>query len=369
MIHLSQPAFLGNERLYVADALDRSQLSAGEYVARFEAAFAEKCGVPHAVACASGTAALHLLMLGLGVKPGDEVIVPDLTYVATANAVAYCGGRPVFADVGARTWTLDGLVAERALSGRTVGVVAVHLYGMPAMLEELRQFANRRRLWLVEDAAEAVGAWRKGGPVGSLATGAAFSFYGNKIITCGEGGMVTTNDDGLAAHVRLLRGQGVDPDRRYVHTAVGYNYRMTELQAAVGLAQLECLGEHLRRRERVAGWYAERMPADVWGTWRRQPDGDAEPVHWLAVMRLPDGCKATPELVAARLAEAGVETRPVFPPLHAQPIYAGEWADAPFPVADDCHARGLCLPLHAAMTEADVAHVCDAVKAALEDQP
>jgi perosamine synthetase len=354
MIHLSEPQFLGHEVAYVNDALSKRQLSGGEYVARFEAAWAARCAVPHALACSSGTAALHLLMAALGVRAGDEVIVPATTYIATANAVTYCGGVPVWADVDPCTWTLQPSAAAAAVTQRTVGIIAVHLYGVPADMSTLRFVAQQHDLWLVEDAAEAHGARYGGQSVGSLGDAAAFSFHGSKMITCGEGGMVTTADGGLAERVRSLRGQGADPKRRYWHTEVGYNYRLGELAAAVGLAQVEHLDQHLAARRRVDGWYRSLLGRRV--VFQAAPGGSM-PAHWLTAILLPTDVAA--QAAADRWARAGYETRPVFPPLSEQPPYHQE---GPTPmVAADLARRGLCLPTHAGVTRHDVAVIAQIV--------
>ena len=253
LIPVAAPVFAGREREYVADCMESGWISsAGKYVELFEAEFAKFCGVRHAVSCCNGTAALHLALAALGVGPGDEVIVPTLTFVATANAVTYCGARPVFADSEAETWNLDPAHVASKITPRTKGIVAVHLYGNPAEMDALRALAHRHGLFLLEDAAEAHGALYRDAHAGSLGDIAAFSFYGNKIIATGEGGMVTTDDDALAARVRLLRGQGMDAERRYWFPVVGYNYRMMNLPAAIGLAQLERAEWHTGRRREIA---------------------------------------------------------------------------------------------------------------------
>ena len=350
MIALAEPWLCGNEAAYVNDALRRNQLSAGSYVARFEAAFAPVAGCTEAIATSSGTTALHLLLAALNVGPGDEVLVPDLTFVATANAVRYCGARPVPVDVDPDTWALDPLLVRRYVTPRTVGLIAVHLYGVPADMPLLLQEAQAHGLWLVEDAAEAPGATLDGKPVGSFGVGAAFSFYGNKLITTGEGGMVTTNDARLAARCRLLRGQGMDPARRYWHTDLGYNYRMTELQGALGLGQVEHFNAHLAARRRVAGWYQQFGHMQDWQAARGWP------AWWLNVALLPDR-----EERSAQLARRGIETRPAFVPLHRLPIYADD--PGRYPVADMVGRQGLCLPSHARLTADDVWSVCQAVVA------
>ena len=215
MIQLAAPAFFGNEEAYVRDALQHRQLSAGPYVARFETAFAALAGCEIGVATSSGTTALHLMLAALDIGPGDEVILPALTFVATANAVRYCGATPVLADVDPLTWCIDPDDVENRITSHTKAVLAVHLYGHPAPMTPLRAICDGWALRLLEDAAEAPGAYCDGQPVGRLGDMAAFSFYGNKIVTTGEGGMVTTNDAKLAERLRLLRGQGQDPERRH----------------------------------------------------------------------------------------------------------------------------------------------------------
>ena len=212
-IPVANPCFIGNEKKYVADCMESGWISsAGKYVGLFEAAFAEFCQVKHAVACCNGTVALHLALLALGVECGDEVIVPTLTFVATPNAVTYCGAKPVFVDSETETWNLDPARIEAAINERTKGIIAVHLYGHPAQMRQLKEIARRHKLFLLEDAAEAHGAVCDGKIVGSIGDAASFSFYANKIITTGEGGMFVTNDDELAEKARLLRGQGNGPE-------------------------------------------------------------------------------------------------------------------------------------------------------------
>src|SRR5690606_28781119 len=225
--------------------------SVGRHVAAFEAAFARTVGVPHAVAVSSGTAALHLALAALRIGPGDEVVVPALTFVAPANAVRYTGARLVLAEVDPDSWTLTAASVERVLTRRTRAIVAVHLYGVPADLDGLRALARRRGLALVEDAAEALGARWRGRPVGGLGTLGCFSLFGNKVVTTGEGGVVVTSSAPLARRLRLLRNQAMSPRRRYWHGEIGFNYRMTALQAAVGLGQLARFETLVARRRRI----------------------------------------------------------------------------------------------------------------------
>ncbi|HEY2011897.1 MAG TPA: DegT/DnrJ/EryC1/StrS family aminotransferase, partial [Bryobacteraceae bacterium] len=225
-IPVSHPVLSGNEKRYVLECLETGWISSiGRFIRLFEDSFATYCEAGHAVACNNGTTALHLALAGLGTGPGDEVIVPTLTYIATANAVRYCGAQPVFVDSEPVTMAIDPARIEERITPRTKGIMVVHLYGHPADMDPILEIARRHGLYVVEDAAEAHGSLYRGRKVGSLGNAATFSFYGNKIITTGEGGMVTTNDSDLNQRIRILRGQGMDPERRYWFPVVGYNDR------------------------------------------------------------------------------------------------------------------------------------------------
>jgi len=245
-IPVANPVLNGNEKKYVLDCLESTWISSsGKYVKRFEEGFANYCCVKHALSCCNGTVALHLALLALGVGPEDEVIVPTLTFVATTNAVSYCGARPVFIDVDQETWNIDPALIEEKITTRTKGIIAVHLYGHPVDMDPIISIAFNHNLFVIEDAAEAHGAKYKGRMIGSISDIATFSFYGNKIITTGEGGMVVTSDDTLANKINQLKESGMDPDKRYWFPTIGYNYRMTNVAAAIGLAQLEKIDEHI----------------------------------------------------------------------------------------------------------------------------
>lgn len=354
---MAAPVLGGNEKAYVADCLDSTWISSsGEYVNRFEAAFADFCGVKHAIACCNGTAALHLALLAVGIGPGDEVIVPTLTFVATANAVAYCGARPVFVDSDAETWNLNPSSIEKKITRRTKAIIAVHLYGHPAEMDPIIKIARRHDLFVVEDAAEAHGAEYKGKRVGSIGDISAFSFYGNKIITTGEGGMVVTNDAALAKKAAQFKGQGIDPKRRYWFPVIGYNYRMTNIAAAIGLAQLERIDWHLQRRLEIAAWYQEHLqnvpevicqPEKPW----------AKHVYWMFSIVLGDGFPLSRDRLMDHLSERGVETRPIFHPMHTLPPYRGLPGGRNYPVADRIAKRGLSLPTWGGLGHEDVKHV------------
>lgn len=349
---------VGNEKAYVMDCLESSRISScGEYVGRFETAFAKFCGVTHAVSCCNGTVGLHLALLALGIGPGDEVIVPTLTFVATANAVTYCGARPVFVDSEPLTWNLDPTLIESRITPRTKAIIAVHLYGQPADMDAINAIADRYALFVIEDAAEAHGAEYKGRAIGSLGNIATFSFYGNKILSTGEGGMVVTNDSALAGRVSQLRGQGMDPHRRYWFPIIGYNYRMMNLPAAIGLAQLERADWHLERRQEVAAWYREYLGNTPGLTWQVQSEGSKH-VHWMVTIVLNERCACDRNELMSALEARGVETRPIFYPMHTLPPYQ-EKSQVSYPVAESIASRGLSLPTWAGLKRNDVQFISE----------
>jgi len=360
-IPVASPLFSGNEKKYVDDCMESGWISsAGKYIELFETGFARFCGVKHAVACCNGTVALHLALVALGVEPDDEVIVPTLTFVATPNAVTYCGAKPVFVDSESETWNLDPKQVESKITPRTKGIIAVHLYGHPAKMSELKEIANRHNLFLLEDAAEAHGAMSDGNIVGSLGDAASFSFYANKIITTGEGGMFVTDDDDLADRARLFRGQGMDPNRRYWHPVVGYNYRMMNLPAAIGLAQLEQIDRMLELRSRISKLYSERLKNVIGLSWQTEQNW-ARHVYWMFSIVLEPDVWQNRDVVIEMLGEKGIETRPVFYPAHSLPPYINSVAGEAFPVAENLSANGISLPTWAGLTEENIDYVCRAL--------
>jgi perosamine synthetase len=361
LIPVAAPMLVGNEKAYVMDCLESTWISSsGKYVEQFEAEFADFCRVKHAISCCNGTVALHLALMALGVGLGDEVIVPTLTFVATANAVTYCGARAVFVDSEPETWNIDPGLIEAKITPRTKGIVVVHLYGHPVDMDPILSIARRHKLFVVEDAAEAHGAEYKERRVGSIGDIATFSFYGNKIITTGEGGMVVTNDDHLASRVRQLKGQGMDPNRRYWFPVVGYNYRMTNVAAAIGLAQLEKVEWHIERRREVARWYYEGLKDNpslilpVEKEW-------AKNVYWMFSVLLDEKIKTSRDEVMVRLLEQGIETRPIFHPMHVLPPYCSSSQDSSLPVAESIAQRGMNLPTWAGLGKKDVHFVCQSL--------
>lgn len=357
-IPVAAPALVGNEKKYVMDCLDSTWISSsGKYIEQFENGFAEFCGVKHALSCSNGTVALHLALLALGIGPGDEVIVPTLTFVATANAVVYCGATPVFVDSEPQTWNMDVNLVRERITDRTRAIIAVDLYGHPMDMDPLVELAREHNLFVVEDAAEAHGAEYKGRRTGSLADIATFSFYGNKIITTGEGGMVTTDDDQLAQRVRQLKGQGQDPTRRYWFPVVGYNYRMTNVAAAIGLAQLEKVHWHMERRRENAAIYRKYLAGNPKFTLSPEMPW-AKQAYWIHCVVLNEEVTKSRDEVAADLQRAGVETRPFFYPMHTLPMYVESAVGQSFPVAERLATRGLNVPSSASLSEEEIAYVC-----------
>jgi len=360
-IPVASPAFTGNEKKYVMDCLESGWISSvGKYVKQFEQEFASFCSTKHAMSCSNGTVALHLALLALGVKPGDEVIVPTLTYIATANAVTYCGAKPIFIDSEPQTWNIDPTLIEQSITARTKGIVVVHLYGHPADMNPILSIAKKHDLFVIEDAAEAHGALYNNKIVGSLGDIGTFSFFGNKIITTGEGGMVVTNNDVLEERVRLLKGQGVDPQRRYWFPMIGYNYRMTNIQAAIGLAQLENFHWHLKKRREVAGLYykylgglEDLIELPVEKEWARHS-------FWMFSILIKKNLKISRDELMQHLEKDGIETRPVFYPMHIMPPYFNP--DAELPVATDVAARGINLPTHPLLNVEDIAYIANCLK-------
>ncbi len=362
-IPLAAPALVGREREYVLDCLDSTWISSsGRYLERFESRFAEFCGVRHAISCCNGTVALHLALLAQGVGPGDEVIVPTLTYVASANAVVYCGAQPVFVDAEPRTWNMDPERIADSITPRTRGIVAVHLYGHPCDMDPILALAEQHGLWVVEDVAEAHGASYRGRIAGSMGALATFSFQGAKLITSGEGGMVVCNDEALAHKVHQLHGHGREPGRRFWFPIVGFNYTMTNIEAAIGLAQLERIGWHLSRRREIAGWYREEL-TDEEGVTLSPEEPWAQSVFWLICAVLDEERYGPRDETMRALDELGIETRPFFYPLHTLPMYRESNSNREFPVAEDCARRGINLPSSATLTREQVARVCAALRA------
>jgi perosamine synthetase len=360
-IQVASPIFIGNENKYVTECVESGWISSnGRFIKAFEEQFAEFCGTKHAITCSNGTVALHLALLAYGIGVGDEVIVPTLTYVASANAVTYCGARPVFVDSEAKTWNINPELIEAKITDKTKGIIVVHLYGHPVDMDAVIRIARKHNLVIIEDAAEAHGALYKGKIAGSLGDIATFSFYGNKIITTGEGGMVVTNNDEVAAKLRLLKGQGMSPTQRYWFPIVGYNYRMTNMQAAIGLAQIENIDWHLSKRKEVARLYYQYLaPLSNYIELPVEEDW-ASHSFWMYTILLKNTVRMKRDDFMNALDNQGVETRPIFYPMHILPIYQEDTSS--YPVANDVSSRGFNLPTHGLLKEEDIAFIAQQIE-------
>ena len=364
MIPIAEPS-LGKEELNnVIEAVKSSWISSkGRFISEFEERFAQYCGVKYGVAVSSGTTALHLALRVLGIKEGDEVIVPDLTFVATANAVRYCNAKPVFVDSDPRYWCIDPEKIEGVITKKTKAIIPVHLYGHPCDMDSILKIAKTHNLYVVEDCAEAHGAEYKGKRVGSFGDINCFSFYGNKMITTGEGGMCITNSKELADKMRILKNHGMNPKKRYWYDVIGFNYRMTNLQAAIGLAQLEKLDKFIAKKRRIAKWYSQELkdlerknfiklhPKMPW----------AKCVYWMYSILIEDGFGTKRDDLAKILEEKEIDTRPLFYPIHIMPPYKKDNIKN-LPIAERLGNFGLNLPSSVKLAQRDIITISQAIK-------
>ena len=356
MIPVYRPYFSGREKEYVNKCLDSTWISSkGEFITKFEKQFAGYIGAPHATTVCNGTVALHLALAALGLQPGDEVIVPTLTYVASVNAIVQAGATPVFADSLDNTWQIDPEDVHRKITRRTKAIMAVHLYGLPCDMEPLVRLCKKHQLYLIEDCAEAFGTYYDGQHVGTFGDIATFSFFGNKTITTGEGGMVVTSNHELLNRAYHLKTQGVSAVREYWHDVVAYNYRMTNICAAIGLAQLEQANTIIEKKRQIAAWYQAGLRDLPLKTHDEIPG--TRHSYWMCSFVLGRAEHRQP--LRDHLKEAGVETRPLFHPAHTLPPYA---ANVEFPVAESLSARGINLPSYPGLSRAEVNDICGLIR-------
>jgi perosamine synthetase len=358
-----EPALLGNERAYVLDALESGWISsAGKYVSEFERAFASYCGVGHGIAVCNGTTALHLALVAAGIGQGDEVIVPDFTMIASAFAVCYSGALPVFVDADQATWNIDPKKIEDRITDRTKAVMPVHIYGYPCNMDAISEIATRHGLIVIEDGAEAHGAEYGGRKVGSFGHLNAFSFFANKNITTGEGGMVVTDDEKFAERCRYYKNLcfPLDAPRTYIHNDIGFNYRMSNLHAAIGLAQVEKADFYRRRRIENATLYRQLL-AHVPGIGFQVEQGGYLSVYWMnGIVVDPKAYGHMRDELAIHLKHAGIETRNFFVGLHRQPALRkyGCCMSDPYPVTDRLSDHGLYLPSSTLLDIEQIRFVC-----------
>jgi len=360
MILTAGPSISARETFYAFDAARNGWNSRWNgYLNRFEKAFAEYLGVPHAIATSSCTGALHIALCALGIGPGDEVIVPDITWVATANAVAYAGATPVFADVELDTWCLDSASFESKISGRTKAVIPVHLYGHPARMDRIMAVARKHGLFVIEDAAPAIGAEYAGGKAGTFGDFAAFSFQGAKLLVTGEGGMLVTNDAALHRKALKIWDQGRDPNKTFWIDERGLKYKMANIQAAIGLGQLERVDELVAMKRKLFDWYSDGLSDVAMVTLNREVP-NARSIYWMTSVLLGEEAPVNREELRAALKRQNVDTRPVFPPISQYPIWSK--TIPPEPVATRIGLRAMNLPSGVCLTREDVAYVCNAIR-------
>jgi perosamine synthetase len=355
LIPISQPSITQKEIDYVTDAVKSGWVSSlGEYINNFEKRFAEFCDCKYAVSTSNGTTALHLALTALGIKAGDEVIVPDFTFIATANAVKYTGADVVIVDIEEATLCINPQAILEAITPRTKAIIPVHLYGHPANMAEINAIAAKYNLYVIEDAAEAHGAEFDGKKVGGLGHVGVFSFYGNKIITSGEGGMLTTNDQNLQQRMAYLRDHAMSKTKRYWHTEMGFNYRMTNLQAALGLAQLERIDEILAKKKTIFEWYQDGLK-NTKGIRINQQATWAKNVYWMICLEIFGYTERERDELIQQLRLKNIDSRPYFYPVSDMPIYD----TAETPVTHLIYQRGINLPSYFDMTKQQVDYICD----------
>ena len=367
IIPVCEPTLGGNEAEYVMDCIKSNWISsAGKFIPVFEEKFAAECDSKYGVACANGTVALHLGLAALGIGLGDEVILPTFTMIATINAVAYTGATPVLIDSEPCTWNMDVEQLADKITSRTKVIIPVHTYGHPVDMDPMMELADKHGIFVLEDAAEAHGAEYKGRRAGGLGHAGGFSFYANKIITTGEGGMITTNDEHLANLCRNLRDHAFSSERHFWHKYMGFNYRMTNLQAAVGLAQTEQMAGFVENRRKNAALYNELLNP-IPGIVTPPEAGYAKNVFWMYSILVEDEFGMTRDELRAYLARRGIETRTFFIPMHLQPIYYNDFKDQRYPVSEMLCERGFYLPSASSLTQTQIKYIVEIVSQAYQE--
>jgi perosamine synthetase len=364
-VPVNEPVLDGNEKKYLAECIDTGWISSeGPFVGEFEKRFAERVGRAYGVAVCNGSAALDAAVAALGVGPGDEVIMPTFTIISCAAAVSRLGAMPVLVDCDPCTWNMVPEAVEARISERTRAIMVVHLYGLPVDMDPWLEIAGRHNLRIVEDAAEMIGQTYRGKPCGSFGELSTFSFYPNKHMTTGEGGMIVTDDEGLAERCRSLRNLGFSLPRRFVHETLGWNFRMTNMQAAIGLAQLERLDEFVQRKRRIFARYSELL-AGIPGLQLPVARTEyAENINWVYGIVLNNSVEFDAAEAMRRLGELGVGSRPFFWPMHEQPVYnrMGLFLGERYPCAERLGRRGFYIPSGLALSDDQIERVAAAMR-------
>jgi perosamine synthetase len=361
MIPIAEPSLNKEELENVTEAVKSGWISSiGYYIKEFEEKFAQYSNRKHGITTSNGTVALHLALEALNIKKGDEVIIPGLTFIATANVVKYCNAKPVFADSHPDYWCIDPKKIEEKITNKTKAIIPVHLYGHPCDMGWIQDIAEDNELYIIEDAAEAHGAEYKGKKVGSFGDISCFSFYGNKIITTGEGGMCLTDNDELADKMRILRDHGMNPEKRYWYDVIGFNYRMTNLQAAVGLAQLNKLDNFVEKKRRNAKEYRSKLNEfKEDGLIKLHPEMSwAKCVYWMYSILIEDKFGINRDELIEKLGDMGIDTRPFFYLINTMPHFKNSER---MPVAEELSKRGINLPSSVTLNNEDISKIAKSI--------
>ncbi len=356
MIPIYQPDLSGNEKKYLIECVESTWISSkGKFIDQFEEKFVEFTKADYATSVNNGTVAIHLALEALGISAGDEVIVPTLTYIASVNPIVQVGAIPVFVDSLESTWQVDPEDIRLKITPKTKAIMVVHLYGQSAEMDSIMQIAHEYNLLVIEDCAEAFGTFYKGQHVGTFGDVGTFSFFGNKTITCGEGGMVTAKDKAVYEKMKHLKNQGVSAEKQYWHDVVAYNYRMTNMQAAIGLAQIERAEEFIARKKEIAELYKKYLADSSVTVHAQQP----ETIHsyWMTSILVKDARDR--ESLRDFLKNEGIETRPLFYPVHTMPMYETQ---ENFRIANSLGGRGINLPSWPGLTNEQVVYICEKIK-------
>jgi len=359
MIPIAIPSISKLEIEYVTKAVESGWVSSiGEYIQEFESEYAKFCGTEYALVTSSGTTALHLALEAYGIGRGDEVILPDLTFIATANAITYTGAKPIFVDVDEDNFCISPDSVQRAINSNTKAIIPVHLYGHPANMNELNKIALDHGIRVIEDAAEAHGAKAFGKSVGSLGDCGIFSFYGNKIITTGEGGAITTSDPEFYSRAVELRDHAMCKDKRYWHNMIGFNYRMTNMQAALGVAQLKRINEILHKKREIFSTYSKNL-GSVNGVRLNKCAPWAENIYWMICLSIDGYTYAKRDKLMRSLYKEGIDTRPFFYPVSSMSMYSKTYGTN---ISDKVSNEGINLPSYYDITSDQIEYICNTLK-------
>jgi perosamine synthetase len=360
---VAEPNISEKEIDYVNKAVSSGWVSSiGEYIDNFEKEYAHFIGTKYAISTSSGTAGLHLALLASGVKQGDEVIIPDFTFIATANSVRYVGAEVVLVDINPDTLCIEPRHIKEAITSKTKAVIPVHVYGQPANMPDICDIAAKNNIIIIEDVAEAHGADINGKKVGSLGLCGVFSFYGNKIITTGEGGMITTDNEEVYKHIKKIKNHGMSQHKRYWHDEIGFNYRMTNIQAALGLAQLERIHSFIKRRANILKRYKENLK-HLKGVRFNREDTNTNNVCWMVCMEVDYFNEKKRDLFMSKLREKGVDSRPYFYPISNMPMYK----TAHNPVTYSIYDKGVNLPSYFSLEDDEIDQICDNIETTLHE--